>query len=123
MSNVAIDQVLPPQGAIGKSLYSIRQIYVSDAIRCLLVVDARCCQQRWDSAIALEAFNRLAIAVTERSFGDVATALYEFLTFIEARGWQALWFEIPATLIPLWRTQDFQTLQLDSQRRAYCYRV
>jgi hypothetical protein len=88
-----------------------------------MLVDSHCCQQRWENAIALDAFSRLAIAATEPSFGDVATALYEFLTFIEARGWQPLWFEIPETLMPLWRTQDFQVRLLDSQRRAYCYRI
>ena len=88
-----------------------------------MFLDARCCQQRWENAIALEAFHRLAIAATEPDDGAVSTALDEFLTFTEAKGWQPLCFEIPAALIPLWRTQAFQGIQLDSQQRAYCYRA
>ncbi|XGV97114.1 MAG: hypothetical protein ACAF41_30880 [Leptolyngbya sp. BL-A-14] len=87
-----------------------------------MLVKADGCQQRWENAIALAAFNRLAIAANELSFSDISTALYEFLTFIEAQGWELLCFEIPATLMPLWRKQDFQVIQLDSQKRAYCYR-
>ncbi len=34
-----------------------------------------------ENAIALEAFDRLAIAATEPRFGDISTALDEFLTF------------------------------------------
>ena len=125
MSKVITRRVLPLKVATRKAMHSVRQVYVSDSIRCLMFIDARCYRQRLDKAVALEAFHRLAIAAAAPGLnrGEVSTALYEFLTFTEARGWQPLCFEIPATLIPLWRTQAFQAIQVDSQQRAYCYRI
>ena len=115
MPKVATCQVLTTSAATDELPSSVLRAYVSDSISCFMLVDARCYCQRSDNAIALDAFNRLAIAAIEPSFGNISTALYEFLTFTEARGWQPLYFEIAEVTAPILCAQDFKTIKLQSQ--------
>lgn len=116
MPKVATCQVFTAQ-ASDESLHSVLQAYVSDSISCLVLVATQCCRQRSDNAIALEAFNRLAIAAAAPVLhrGEVSTALYEFLTFTEARGWQPLFFELTEATAPVLCAQDFKAIKLQSQ--------
>lgn len=70
-----------------------------------------------------EAFKRLAdsIAVDEPHDSLIAVALYEFLTFTEAYGWQPLFFNVAEQLVPILRSQGLVTVTQHYQGSEFRY--
>jgi hypothetical protein len=70
-----------------------------------------------------EAFKRLAdsLALDEPHDSLMAVALYEFLTFTEAYGWQPLFFDVAERLVPVLRSQGLATVKQYVQGSEFRY--
>ncbi|MGV0028712.1 hypothetical protein [Phormidesmis priestleyi] len=86
--------------------------------------------QTIDAQTACEAFQRLetSLSVTnpeERNL-QVTVALYEFLTFTEAYGWQPLFFDVTEMLVPMLQKHGLEVVRQflqGSESRYLAYRT
>src|SRR5579883_1172527 len=72
---------------------------------------------QFTAAVADDVFGRIVDAAKEPSQNRaaLATAIYEFITFTEARGWHFLFFEVPESALGAVRSQGFQCGRLGQE--------
>ncbi|MER3435685.1 MAG: hypothetical protein C4288_20425 [Leptolyngbya sp. ERB_1_1] len=100
--------------------------YVSSFVSYMaLAVDCQShCDSRIDEETVFEAFERLATSISsamQTKDSQMVVALYEFLMFTEAYGWQPLFFDVAAQLVPVLRSQGLVTVKQHYQGSGFKY--
>lgn len=72
---------------------------------------------------AIEAFQRLVISISGEEFylPKITVALYEFLTFTEAYGWQPVFFGVTERVAPILRSHGLETVKQQFQGSEFRY--
>ncbi len=72
-----------------------------------------------------EAFQRLVVSISGENFkgrnSQIIVALYEFLTFTEAYGWQPLFFNVAEQMAPILRSQGLKVVKQHFQESEFRY--
>ena len=110
-------------------IHKVSRTYISSALSYIaLEIDQQDnCFRSICEETAIEAFQRLITSICSKDLylPHITVAMYEFLTFTEAYGWEPLFFDVTERVVPILRSHGLKTVKQQfqgSELRYLAYR-